>query len=146
MSIQRIGDVVTIDRKDGRIILADHEVRIELEVSDPWGFCTVHGTGPFHGRLIKFFASEEYDADKPGVAKLDTPLDFQGMQYEYLLVQSRHADVRVAEIENGRKVFCNLSPISETSANAADPLVASRSGHRAAVLVGSIIRGEREES
>ena len=122
---------------------SDHEARIEIEVSDPWEFCTVHGTGPFHGRLIKLFTSEEYYSDKLGVAKLDTPLDFKGMQYEYLLVQSRHADVHVAEIENGRTVCCNLSAISKTSANLADPLVAARNDNKAIVLVGSITRKNR---
>jgi len=115
-----------------------HQVRIELEVSDPWEFCTVHGTGPFHGLLIKLFTSMEYGADKLGVVKLDTPLYFHGMQYEYLLVQSRHADVHVVELENGRTICCNLSAISETSANLGDPLVASRNDNKAVVLVGSI--------
>ena len=112
--------------------------KIELEISDPWDFGTVHGTGPFQGCLVKFFESGAYDVDKLGVAKLDTALDFQNVHYEYLLVQSRHADVHIVEIESGRTVLCNLSAISETSANAEDPLVASKNDPKGVVLVGSV--------
>lgn len=119
---------------------SDYIAIIDVEISDPWDFGTAHGTGPFQGCLIKFFASQEYGADKLGVVKLDEPLDFQNMRYEYLLVQSRHVDTQVAEIENGKRVLCNLSAISEASTNATDPLIASRNDPKSTVLVGSVTR------
>lgn len=117
----------------------EHNIEVELEVSDPWEFGTAHGTGPFHGRIIKVFLSEVYSGGKLAVLKLDTSLNYKTIRYEFLLIQARHTDTSVVDIEDGGKVLCNLSVISARSANATDPMIASRDDPHAPGLVGSIV-------
>lgn len=123
---------------ENRMSKINYIAAVELEVSDPWEFGTVHGTGPFYGKLVKLFSSKVYCGDKLAVLKLNKSLDFKAVRYEYLLAQARHTDASITELENGGKVRCNLSAISEGSANANDPLVASREDPRAPGLVGSV--------
>jgi hypothetical protein len=112
--------------------------RIEIEISDPWEFSSSHGTGPFQGRLMSFFESEAYGMDKLGVAKFDTLLDCQGGRCDHLLLQSRYVDFPIVEVENGNNVICNLSAISEASAQGTDPMSASQNDPSSVVLIGTV--------
>lgn len=119
---------------------------IDLEISDPWEFGTVHGTGPFRALLVKFFTSSTYECDKLGVAKLDVSVIFKGKTYEYILMQSRHTDVGIEELKRGNTILCNLLAISENSADSSDPLEASKNDPKATILVGSVRFAESDRN
>jgi hypothetical protein len=120
-----------------------YNMEVAIEVSDPWEFGTAHGTGPFDGHLMKLFSCKEYNGDILAVLRLDTPLDFKGMRYEFLLAQARHTNVSVADIENGNQILCNISAISKQSAAAVDPLISSKDDPHAIGLVGSVVRKKK---
>ncbi len=111
---------------------------LEIEVSDPWEFGKVHGTGPFSAVFLRTFSSKAYTVAELGIAQLLEPLEFDGMVYEYLLLQPRHLESSLEQMEKEHEVPCNLSRISDKSASSPDPLLVSRQEPESTSLVGTV--------
>lgn len=76
-----------------------HErLQVDILVSDPWGFVTAHGSGPFRGSVIG-----ERPAGKAMslVIVLDERLEWKGEVIEYLLAVPHFKGGRFSRTEGG---------------------------------------------
>lgn len=95
---------------------------IRVVVSDPWEFGTVHGTGPFTGKILKVGTNPNQPGKTAALVKLDRPLLFDGVQCEFFVAQSRLASDFIEAIATGATVGCGLTCIPPERAYSSDPL------------------------
>ena len=95
---------------------------INVVVSDPWEFGTLHGTGPFTGKILKVGVDPSNSERQSALIQLDMPLVFEGVQCEFFVANSRHVDESLQDILNGSSVVCNLTRISQDHASSSNPL------------------------
>lgn len=89
--------------------------KIEIIVSDPWEFGTIHGTGPFLAEVLKEKDNEAL------LIKLDKALEFEQVQCQYFVASPRLEGDSISDIPRGKTVGCNLTRITKEHANSADP-------------------------
>ena len=99
------------------------DLPIKITVSEPWEFGTLHGTGPFAGRVL-YLASDPNRSEKRAAAliRLDKPLLFEGVTCEFFVAQSRLKNQSIETITNGVPVECGLTCVSSEHARSANPL------------------------
>ncbi len=96
---------------------------IKITVSEPWDFGTLHGTGPFAGRVL-YFGSDPNRSEKRTAAlvQLDKSLLFEGMTCEFFVAQPKLKNQSIEAITSGALVECGLTCISSERARSSDPL------------------------
>ena len=85
-------------------------ISVAVTVSDPWDFVTVHGSGPFIGKITKISTInpvQGWGKDPAAIIRLDKPLVFKDLEYKYLIASPRlerdeMITFRIARLENGR--------------------------------------------
>jgi hypothetical protein len=93
---------------------------VTLMVSDPWDFGTEHGNGPFLAAVVGLESKGEGSAGAQALLRLQTALDFEGVNCEYLIARARHQGDSIRDIVS-RPVFCNLTVIPSERALSATP-------------------------
>jgi len=94
---------------------------IELIVSDPWEFCSVHGTGPFLAKVTKVGRDSQIPTKEAIQIRFSTPLPYKGMLCEYFITSPRLESGDLGDLVYDREVFCSLTAISADRANSPDP-------------------------
>lgn len=95
-------------------------LRVNLSVSDPWDFGTIHGTGPFSAQVLKECSPEGQRACAI-LIKLDKPLKYKDLRCEYFVASPRLERDSLDNIQQGVSVGCGLTCISEEHAKSPDP-------------------------
>jgi hypothetical protein len=78
--------------------------QVVVIVSDPWDFCSQHGTGPFS------MAVEGASGDEL-LLRLANGLTYKGVVFDRMVATARHADDRLLMIANRDGVSVNLTPV-----------------------------------
>lgn len=97
---------------------------VALTVSDPWDFVTVHGSGPFHGKILSIGTPAPgagWGTEAAALIRLDKPLVYQGEVFEFLIASPRLSGSHVADLLVGRRVGCALANISADKATSGRP-------------------------
>jgi hypothetical protein len=94
-------------------------ISIKIIVSDPWDFVTAEGSGPFRAQIIK--TTKEESGRLRALIKLDTPIMFDKLTYEYLVAENRHLQHPLDEIVSGTKIPCSLTVTSPERAKSSNP-------------------------
>ena len=96
-------------------------VLVDVEVSDPWDFGTVHGTGPFRAKLIGIDSDPNALTSKAGLIVLEEPLSYKGEECKFFVAHPRLESDRMENILNNITVNCCLTRISEEQAESDTP-------------------------
>ena len=89
--------------------------RVEVIVSDPWDFVTLHGAGPFSAVVVR--------PDGPGLLiRMEKAFEADGKKYRYMAVSRRTERESLADLTTpGTEDGCALVGISEEAARSAHP-------------------------
>ncbi|MCX6013532.1 MAG: hypothetical protein NTV30_09030 [Chloroflexi bacterium] len=92
---------------------------IIIIVSDPWDFVTKNGSGPFRACIL---TSNKDESDRlRALIKMDIPIIYNNLRYEYLIAESRYYQPAIDEIINGGKIPCSLTVIPYEKATSQSP-------------------------
>lgn len=94
---------------------------IELSVSDPWDFCSVHGTGPFLGSILAVGRDPQVPGKEAILIRLKPTLTYNRKVCEYFIASPRLESGDLKALVSGGEVFCSLTMISADRATSLDP-------------------------
>lgn len=116
-------------------------MNVELSVSDPWDFCTVHGTGSFAGTITAVGRDSQVPGKEAILIRLKPTLTDNGKLCEYFIASPRLESGDLKALASGGEVFCSLTMISADRATSLDPFDLScwRGG---IALIGAIRKEE----
>jgi hypothetical protein len=87
--------------------------KLNLMVSEPWGFGTEHGCGPFEVVV-------QGESPTALFLKLAKPLQFEGATWTFLATTPRHKGVEIKTLLQRSKVDINVILVEESAAKS-DP-------------------------
>lgn len=107
---------------------------VAIMVSDPWDFGTIHGNGPFYGKILKvgkITPEEGWGFALAALIRLNAPLKTKGAEDEYLVASPRFKGYEINAIGMGERVDCGMVRISSERATSSNPFDLSwyRGGH-----------------
>jgi hypothetical protein len=84
--------------------------QVVVSVSDPWEFCSQHGTGPFT-TTVRAVRPDKLLLSFAGA------LTYRGVVFDRVVATARHADGRLDTITSHDGVAMNLTPVSSQSSS-----------------------------
>lgn len=96
-------------------------MRVCLTVSDPWDFCTEHGSGPFYGTILKVGRNPWDTQTDALLIQLIPPINYMKTLCEYFISSPRTKNDSVSNLLNCSEINCGLVQISSAHANSQDP-------------------------
>lgn len=77
-----------------------------IEVSDPWEFVSIHGSGPF---------AVDIEAVDGGamLVRLRAPYRYRDTDFSYLAATARHSNAALDALSSGMTVPVNLVPLAQ---------------------------------
>ena len=94
---------------------------ISIIVSDPWDFCTAHGTGPFRAKILRTGRDDETGHLK-ALIELDHPLVFQAVEYRYLVSEDASYERPLESLLARSEADCGMAVISQERVDSSNPL------------------------
>ena len=90
-----------------------------VTVSDPWDLGEALKWQPLPGELVRIV--RDGDGGR-ALIKFDRPIQYRGSICHYAVAAPRHEDGDIAMIEEGTKVDCALTCISDEQAQSSNPV------------------------
>jgi len=96
-------------------------MELEVVVSDPRDFGTIHGTGPFFSKVLQVHGEENVPGKGSILLRLKTPLEYEGVSCEFFVASPRLENENLRSLIEGKEVFCNLTRIPSERAASSNP-------------------------
>ena len=92
---------------------------VSVVVSDPWEFGNAHGTRALGARVLR---RVPFGDSQAMVIRLDDPIEFDGLQYEYVLTTPRQGRDDLDADRHRESAFVNLTAMPSHAAMRDDVL------------------------
>lgn len=102
-----------------------------VKVSDPWDFCTEHGTGPFSA-VVENASGDEL------VLRFPSTLAYKGVVFDRVVATARHVDKPLHLISTRDEVPANLTPVPSLTGPDEDDAFGRAAGWRAWHLIATV--------
>lgn len=96
------------------------DLKVELIVSEPWEFGTIHGTGPFLATILKEHRDSNNPTNDSILLQLEKPLEFEDTKCEFFVASRRLSEDSIWDIGKGISVGCALTQITEERSNSSE--------------------------
>lgn len=93
--------------------------RIRVTLSDPWDLGESINWKPLFGTLVRMEINERGGR---ALVRFDQSLSYQGVEYQFAVAAPRHLGVNLRSLQDGEKIFCSFTGVSEQHANSSDAL------------------------
>lgn len=94
---------------------------VNLTISDPWDFGSVHGNGPFQARIVDVTPDQGEKRGGALLVRLLTPLWYQGNVCEHLIATPRSGSDGFRGLGRRETIQCGFVSISPQGAKSASP-------------------------
>jgi hypothetical protein len=109
---------------------------VQLTLSDPWDFVTSCGSGPFRGKVLRFFQVGDLEQL---LVEMSSDIAFGGRRCQHIVIKPRHCGHSLLEADPLTPVPCNATGLSRAQATSENPF--EFHPHQALLrLIGSLSR------
>lgn len=102
--------------------------------SDPWDLGEALKWQPLRGELLQMTRD---DHGGKALIELNESMSYGDSVYRYVVASPRHEGSEIAELQNGKKVFCAITGISDEQAKSSAAMDTS-SWRRGVAFIGDI--------
>lgn len=88
-------------------------MRISIMLSDPWDLGEALKWQPLRGELLQITHDEH---GGKALIELDERIIYRSFVCRYVVASPRHKGSEIGELQNGKKVFCAMTGISDEQA------------------------------
>lgn len=88
-------------------------MRISIMLSDPWDLGEALKWRPLRGELLQMTPD---DHGGKALIELNESISFRDSVFRYVVASPRHKGSEIAELRNGKKVFCAMTGVSDEQA------------------------------
>lgn len=94
-------------------------MRISIMLSDPWDLGEALKWQPLQGELLQITRD---DHGGKALIELNESISYRDSVYRYVVASPRHKGSQIAELQDGKKVFCAMTGISDEQAKSSDAM------------------------
>lgn len=88
-------------------------MRISIMLSDPWDLGEALRWQPLRGDLLQIMHDEH---GGKALIELNESVSYRGLVCRYVIAYTRHKGSKIEELQNGRKISCAMTGISDEQA------------------------------